>query len=280
MADETKNNQERLKRILDLSNKYERGELDLSSVSKSDLEEVIKYQGSLLANGVEVDLDVLDAFTKELCEREKVTVTKDHIMSRLCIQLVLAVVLTAAIACATSAVSYAIGLNWYGTNFEKEGWILNIYLEQESEEPTGETEGETEESETPTESEPVAEDTLPDKPGWVPEGFVLQSQLEQADICFSTKEYTYVKDDQKLEINVVTGAGNMTGFSYAKDETLDTYDYNGVRHFINENVNWTQWMWQYGQKVYTITTTLSREEMERIVRSYYRTAEVENEESS
>lgn len=39
-------------------------------------------------------------------------------------------------------------------------------------------------------------------------------------------------------------------------------------------------MWQYGQKVYTITTTLSREEMERIVRSYYRTAEVENEESS
>lgn len=280
MADETKNNQERLKRILDLSNKYERGELDLSSVSKSDLEEVIKYQGSLLANGVEVDLDVLDAFTKELCEREKVTVTKDHIMSRLCIQLMLAVVLTAAIACATSAVSYAIGLNWYGTNFEKEGWILNIYLEQESEEPTGETEGETEESETPTESEPVAEDTLPDKPGWVPEGFVLQSQLEQADICFSTKEYTYVKDDQKLEINVVTGAGNMTGFSYAKDETLDTYDYNGVRHFINENVNWTQWMWQYGQKVYTITTTLSREEMERIVRSYYRTAEVENEESS
>lgn len=280
MADETKNNQERLKRILDLSNKYERGELDLSSVSKSDLEEVIKYQGSLLANGVEVDLDVLDAFTKELCEREKVTVTKDHIMSRLCIQLVLAVVLTAAIACATSAVSYAIGLNWYGTNFEKEGWILNIYLEQESEEPTGETEGETEESETPTESEPVAEDTLPDKPGWVPEGFVLQSQSEQADICFSTKEYTYVKDDQKLEINVVTGAGNMTGFSYAKDETLDTYDYNGVRHFINENVNWTQWMWQYGQKVYTITTTLSREEMERIVRSYYRTAEVENEESS
>lgn len=280
MADETKNNQERLKRILDLSNKYERGELDLSSVSKSDLEEVIKYQGSLLANGVEVDLDVLDAFTKELCEREKVTVTKDHIMSRLCIQLVLAVVLTAAIACATSAVSYAIGLNWYGTNFEKEGWILNIYLEQESEEPTGETEGEAEESETPTESEPVAEDTLPDKPGWVPEGFVLQSQLEQADICFSTKEYTYVKDDQKLEINVVTGAGNMTGFSYAKDETLDTYDYNGVRHFINENVNWTQWMWQYGQKVYTITTTLSREEMERIVRSYYRTAEVENEESS
>lgn len=280
MADETKNNQERLKRILDLSNKYERGELDLSSVSKSDLEEVIKYQGSLLANGVEVDLDVLDAFTKELCEREKVTVTKDHIMSRLCIQLVLAVVLTAAIACATSAVSYAIGLNWYGTNFEKEGWILNIYLEQESEEPTGETEGEAEESETPTESEPVAEDTLPDKPGWVPEGFVLQSQLEQADICFSTKEYTYKKGDQWIEINVVTGAGDMTGFSYAKDETLDTYDYNGVRHFINENVNWTQWMWQYGQKVYVITTTLSREEVERIVRSYYRTAEVENEESS
>lgn len=280
MADETKNNQERLKRILDLSNKYERGEVDLSSVSKSDLEEVIKYQGSLLANGVEVNLDVLDAFTKELCEREKVTVTKDHIMSRLCIQLVLAVVLTAAIACATSAVTYAIGLNWYGTNFEKEGWILNIYLEQESEEPTGETEGEAEESETPTESEPVAEDTLPDKPGWVPEGFVLQSQLEQEDICFSTKEYIYKKGDQWIEINVVTGAGNMTGFSYAKDETLDVYEYNGVRHFINENVNWTQWMWQYGQKVYTITTTLSREEVERIVRSYYRTAEVENEESS
>ena len=237
----------------DLTQLYKAGKLEASYLSKKRLQQLLDYHTDKLVGSKDCNINLIDFCTDELAVIDDIKIDKKKLDSTLG-KLMIAFLIVVATMTITSAVSYALGLDWFGALFSRADNSVTF-------------------DGSAIQKEKIEEDRkkedIPDLPTWIPEGYEFVNVEEtREDTSSYRKRYDFKNGENSMRIYVMDGESKWN--MYAEDDVSYEYKYNNNIHLVTFGEDNGQVVWFYKSKVYIIKGTgLKKAELERMVRSYY-----------
>lgn len=110
-------------------------------------------------------------------------------------------------------------------------------------------------------------------PAWIPARFSIKDLAIQELPTYKVATAIYMVDESELIIRIThyPNAGNIPNFNFEKndDEKQDEVTRDGIKYYYTENYGTLRVTWKDGNCLYSILGEVSREEIDRMVNSFY-----------
>ncbi|MCD8355763.1 MAG: DUF4367 domain-containing protein [Clostridia bacterium] len=106
-------------------------------------------------------------------------------------------------------------------------------------------------------------------PTWMPSGYELEA-VEVIDSSMSTHFTASYKIGDDYVLILIRNIRNGNYSSFEKDDTIvETFEVNNIEHYIMSNLECNTAVWMNGTNECSITTSVSCDELEKIIQSIY-----------
>lgn len=110
-------------------------------------------------------------------------------------------------------------------------------------------------------------------PLWIPDRFSISEIAVQEAPAYTVATAVYVADESELAVRIsqYNKASDMPDFAFEKndDDKQDEVTKDGVTYLYTENFDTLRVTWKDGKCLYSVLGQISREDMDRMVNSFY-----------